>query len=654
VPNFFIDKFRVPLFLLPIYQAAGNEYGVPWQVLAAINEIETDYGRNMSVSSAGAEGWMQFLPSTWAQYGVDATQTGKKDPYNPADAIFAAARYLKAAGADKNLRGAIFAYNHATWYVDSVMLRAKLIGGVPDALLGSLTGLTQGHFPVAAPSRYADDPADLAKAGGKGANAPLAQSVHIFARSGSPVIAVQDGKVIQIGNSQHLGNFIRLKDTYGNTYTYGHLKQIVSTYPVPKPQAVSQAATRGPSVPGANDAAPTQPATAGDQPAQAPAPGGTPPPASGTTGASGSGVTASGSGASSAGSASGSSAPSETKKERLFANPGRPGAYHAGGQVQLSHTSDSQSGQSVTADLSTYFTQAYGLRRGDVILKPLKAGSNVIAGTILGRIGVLAKGVAPHVLFQIRPGGAHTPVIDPKPILDGWKLLEATAIYKAAGQNPFLGPNAKTPTAGQVFLMSKEALAQRVLSDSNISIYKCGRRDIAAGGIDRRVLATLEFLSVNRLKISVSALQCGAHPKQSQQSLSSTGPSGPLYASGNAVDITKVNGVPIAGHQGTSSIADLTIRRLLTLQGLYKPHDIVSTMTYPGTDNTISQPDHADHIQVDFLPMYSDDPRIKAQVNQALRPNQWIKLINRLRQIPNPVVSPTPSKAAINASGNGG
>jgi hypothetical protein len=65
VPNFIIRKFRVPPFLLSIYQAAGIEYGVRWEVLAAINEIETDYGRNLNVSSAGALGWMQFMPSTW-------------------------------------------------------------------------------------------------------------------------------------------------------------------------------------------------------------------------------------------------------------------------------------------------------------------------------------------------------------------------------------------------------------------------------------------------------------------------------------------------------------------------------------------------------------------------------------------------------------
>ena len=131
VPNFVIRKFRVPVFLLPIYQAAGIQYGVRWEILAAINEIETDYGRNLNVSSAGALGWMQFIPSSWRAYGVDANKDGKKDPYNPVDAIFAAGRYLKAAGYEKDVRRSIFAYNHADWYVDSVMLRARLIAGVP-------------------------------------------------------------------------------------------------------------------------------------------------------------------------------------------------------------------------------------------------------------------------------------------------------------------------------------------------------------------------------------------------------------------------------------------------------------------------------------------------------------------------------------------
>ena len=120
-----------------------------------INEIETDYGRNLNVSSAGALGWMQFMPATWKAYGVDANRDGVKDPFNPVDAIFAAARYLKAAGAETDLRKAVFAYNHADWYVDSVLMRAQVIGGIPGDLVGSLTGLTQGRFPVRAKATYA-------------------------------------------------------------------------------------------------------------------------------------------------------------------------------------------------------------------------------------------------------------------------------------------------------------------------------------------------------------------------------------------------------------------------------------------------------------------------------------------------------------------
>ncbi|MDX6583732.1 MAG: hypothetical protein QOI10_2916, partial [Solirubrobacterales bacterium] len=62
VPNFVIDSFAIPPFLLPIYQACGTEYGIPWQVLASINRIETAFGTNLNVSTAGALGWMQFMP----------------------------------------------------------------------------------------------------------------------------------------------------------------------------------------------------------------------------------------------------------------------------------------------------------------------------------------------------------------------------------------------------------------------------------------------------------------------------------------------------------------------------------------------------------------------------------------------------------------
>ena len=250
VPNFFIDKFRIPVFLLPIYQAAGIQYGVRWEVLAAINEIETDYGRNLNVSSAGALGWMQFMPATWKAYGVDANRDGRKDPFNPVDAIFAAARYLKAAGADDDLRKAIFAYNHADWYVESVLMRARLIGGMPSDLVGSLSGLTQGHFPVFAKARYADDLSERSATRrvklGTNVAMPVEadatrRGIDIFAAAGSPVIAVQDGRIVSVGTSKRLGSYVKMRDVYGNTYTYSQLKKVATKIPVPKDKTQSKA-----------------------------------------------------------------------------------------------------------------------------------------------------------------------------------------------------------------------------------------------------------------------------------------------------------------------------------------------------------------------------------------------------------------------------
>ena len=117
----------VPPILIPIYQRAAAKYGLGPQgpaVLAGINEVETGFGTNMGPSSAGAIGWMQFMPASWSEYGLDANGDGVKDPYNPEDAIFAAASYLSIAGMPADTYGAIFAYNHADWYVSEVLANA--------------------------------------------------------------------------------------------------------------------------------------------------------------------------------------------------------------------------------------------------------------------------------------------------------------------------------------------------------------------------------------------------------------------------------------------------------------------------------------------------------------------------------------------------
>jgi murein DD-endopeptidase MepM/ murein hydrolase activator NlpD len=114
--------------LLALWQRDGALYGVPWQVLAAINKVESNFGRNMGPSSAGAIGWMQFMPSTWERWGVDADGDGIANPWSAEDAIAAAARYLAASGGTTDISRAVFSYNHAQWYVDEVLRLAQLFG----------------------------------------------------------------------------------------------------------------------------------------------------------------------------------------------------------------------------------------------------------------------------------------------------------------------------------------------------------------------------------------------------------------------------------------------------------------------------------------------------------------------------------------------
>ena len=119
----------IPTRYMQLYEAAGTRYGVPWELLAAIGKVECDHGRDPdpscwregAVNYAGAGGPMQFLAPTWATYGVDANGDGSADRWDPADAIYGAARYLKANGAPSDLQRAIFAYNHSATYVQQVL-----------------------------------------------------------------------------------------------------------------------------------------------------------------------------------------------------------------------------------------------------------------------------------------------------------------------------------------------------------------------------------------------------------------------------------------------------------------------------------------------------------------------------------------------------
>jgi hypothetical protein len=123
-----LARAEIPLPYLRLYEQAGQRYGLDWAILAGIGKVECDHGRDPepactregAVNLAGAGGPMQFIASTWARYGVAAHGQGPADRWDPADAIYAAANYLRASGAPGDYERAIFAYNHARWYVEVV------------------------------------------------------------------------------------------------------------------------------------------------------------------------------------------------------------------------------------------------------------------------------------------------------------------------------------------------------------------------------------------------------------------------------------------------------------------------------------------------------------------------------------------------------
>ncbi|OMP66906.1 lytic transglycosylase domain-containing protein [Domibacillus epiphyticus] len=148
-----IESKDIPEEFIPIYKKAADEYGVPWELLAAHHRVETKFSTmDPMISPVGAEGPMQFMPCTfvgwqhptcsglgkgdipeeekidpevikkYGGYGVDANGDGKADPFDIEDAVFSAAKYLQSNGAaDGDLERAIFAYNKSDQYVSDIL-----------------------------------------------------------------------------------------------------------------------------------------------------------------------------------------------------------------------------------------------------------------------------------------------------------------------------------------------------------------------------------------------------------------------------------------------------------------------------------------------------------------------------------------------------
>jgi hypothetical protein len=408
---------------------------------------------------------------------------------------------------------------------------------------------------------------------------------------------------------------------YGNRYTYSGLGSLSKLYPVPKGDAKAQAAGKGNFKPvGANDPKPSAPASAGTQRPGAPVPA----PKRG------------GGHATHAHPAK----PSRVAivKQRLFAHPQRPSAKRHGGLDQLLATGVAKGFETY----DNYFSRGLGLNSKNAVLKRLKKGSHVVGSTVLGRVGGATKGgPASHFHFEIQPAGKGAPKIDPKPFLDGWKLLESSAVYRAKGGNVLYGDG--NYSIGEIMLLPKALLAKRVLSDPRIAIYPGGRQDIATGQIDRRVLVVLAYLAESGLDPTVSCLKSGHSEMTSSGNVSE-------HWSGNAVDISAINGVSISGHQGPGGVTEQAVKRLMQLQGTVQPHQIISLLDFG--QNTMAMADHADHIHVGFHPLFGANTKLGRQTQSVLKPGQWDTLVQRLGQIQNPNVPTAPSKYSL-PSNNG-
>ncbi len=674
-----LDFYRIPLYLLPIYQAAAVQYGVPWPVLAAINEVETDFGTDLSVSTAGAVGWMQFMPETWLQYGVDAVNAGYADPYNPVDAIFAAARYLHAAGASSNLRAAILAYNHSEAYVESVLLRARLFASYPPSVIATLTGLTEGSLPVrgaklsptsiipkgalaptptgassataeATPltpqatgasaktaaalpgSTPAPSPTASAANAERALNAaaPPSQLSELLARRGAPVVAVEDGRIVGIGHSHKLGHYVVLRDTYGDLFTYAGLGSIAPDYRLPKPVQVQVPKGALQSGESAGIPTPKQAASSGHQL-----------PVTLHVAKKKTATPAKTASAASSGTAEAAQAPVEAGKVRVFAHPDNPDAAAAARLLAA--------------------RSAGAKDAADGLIK-LGRGSVVAQGTVLGHLDSNAESPDASLRFAIRPAGAQS-AIDPRPILDNWRQLGIALHPQGAKDGPVLAG----ATASDAFLLSRAELDSAVLADPDIKLGRCDREQVAAGKVGSQALALLVFLSRSGLKPTVGELRCGNIERTAKGVVTTFPAPDTLY-------LTAVNGIPVAGHQGAGTIADITIRTLLTLQHKFAPKRIVSLMRYPGAPSTVAASDYSAYIKIELAKparaktsknvgaktahAASASTTSPLVANPILNTLEWQRLMTQLSTLQTPKLSTKPSASAIRdksaAPGNGG
>ncbi|HZL54377.1 MAG TPA: hypothetical protein VFC22_02000, partial [Solirubrobacteraceae bacterium] len=500
-----------------------------------------------------------------------------------------------------------FAYNHSHAYVQSVLDRAELLSGEPAALVGSVTELAEGDFPIQlryhASYRAASDPtaSDAGSTGGSGpaggspapapgavgaAAARHAAAAAIYAASGAAVVSAQDGTVTRIGHSRKLGRFVVIRNAFGDRFTYANLASVSAWHLSPKPPRPS-AQILSAAVPSA--------LAPGPRPTKAPA---------------------------SAGAQRSGSAPN-----KVFLTQHRHARRHgatAAAKAPLIATINLRSTPSAStlftplvvlerdaarvprkaprvhraALLAKYFTGAFGLRASQLELTPMRVGSHVLAGTILGRLTRVHGKRKPHLLFELH--------------------------RNSFGATPYFGPNLHARNVGGVLLTGQIDIERIVLGDRHVTLPACESSAIAAGNVDRRVLATLEVLVLHGIDPVVSGAWCShdAHTRRGAPALLKTG---------NAIALTSLDGRPAVG-----AVASVASHALRTLHGDARPALSVHSV--------------AGQLVIAFAP--AREPQVLAVAASftsgfALSASRWSQLDGRLSQIREPRVPTAVSRAAL-------
>ncbi len=248
-----IGANEIPSEFILVYQKAGEQYGVPWILLAAIHRVETTFGTNLAVSSAGAIGHFQFMKCTWvgwsysacsnsslgnasigenvytstsiisqhSGYGVDANGDNKADPMNLEDAAHSAAKYL-SANMSGGLEGAVYAYNHAEWYVDEVMGYFELYSDGYVPIAGGMVEIKGNKaWPVPFTKGVTSEFGMRDGTPHKGIDISAPGDSDL----GMPVVAFTDGEVIFSNMSGSFGNLVIIQHENGLKTYYAHLAQ---------------------------------------------------------------------------------------------------------------------------------------------------------------------------------------------------------------------------------------------------------------------------------------------------------------------------------------------------------------------------------------------------------------------------------------------